>query len=229
MNIDEIAAGINARKPGRDWHMECQALVYWAGVAITGSEAGRRTYGRAIWAYDASKIISLDPTTAPAGAIHYWERPIGHGHVAVGLGGESVLMSGTPHELGAARRMLGTNYGTTTVSSFMARGTQKYLGWARTNGDNPTLIGLIGGPTSPSLGEEEDEDMRYFMIRYTKGGEDRVKVYQTSSGFEFNYETRDTKVNNKYMKMYGVAEIFPVDESEFNRTAASLAAVRQGK
>lgn len=153
MHANEIADRINELHPGRDWHMECQALAYWVGVAVTGSEKGRRTYGRAIWAYDASHIESLDPLTAPDGSYHYWLYPAGHGHVAVQVAGRTI-MSGTKHELGAAGVMLGTNFGTTTVASFMARGTQTYLGWSKTNGDNPSLLPFFTKPAP----EEEDED-----------------------------------------------------------------------
>lgn len=201
MNISDIAAQVNAWHPRRDWHLMCQALVYWAGVAIAGDDKHRRTYGRAIWAYDASYVESLDPLTAPAGAVHYWLYPVGHGHVAIELGGGTVLMTGTPHELGAAGVQYGTNYGTTTIASFMARDTQEYLGWSLTNGDNLPLGDYFDAPiTPPTKGKK-----KMFLCYYEHaGGENQGRWAFFGPSFWLELSTHAATV--RFKRQIGMTE-----------------------
>lgn len=115
----------------RNWDQWCQAFV-WNVCAKFGT--AKSTYASAITAYHHSSIASKNASTAPAGAIHYWS--IGtYGHVAVGLGGERVLMGSKNID-----EKWGNNAGVTTVSRYTARTGAKYLGWSRTNGVNSVSI-----------------------------------------------------------------------------------------
>lgn len=87
---------------------------------------------------------------------------------------------------------------------------------------------IIAHLTNTPTGQEEAEDMKYAM-RYTEGGVDYVIVGETSSGWAYEYTTRDTKFNNLMIKNFGFKEIMGVDKSIYNAFKRSLAEVRQGK
>lgn len=155
MNIPGLTIWLNETYPNRNWDQQCQRLV-WNAIHYLAEvpEAEMVTYSTATAARHASHIESTDPDAAPVGAIHYWLRPA-EGHVAVGLGGERVLMTGTQSALGAGGVMLGRNYGITTVSAYTRARGNPYLGWARTNGRNHTLI---AAETAPEVQPEKKED-----------------------------------------------------------------------
>ncbi len=163
MNIPGLTVWLNETYPNRDWDQQCQRLV-WNAIHYLAEvpEAEMVTYSTATAARHASHIESTNPDAAPVGAIHYWRNPA-EGHVAVGLGGELVLMTGTPGALGRGGYQLGTNYGITTVSAYTRARGNPYLGWARTNGGNPTLIAAETAPEVPPE-KEEDEDMSKPML-----------------------------------------------------------------
>lgn len=166
MNLKKTIAWLNRTYPTRDWNQRCQQLVwnvihYAAGVP----EGEMETYPTATAARLASTIESTDASAAPVGAIHYWKNPA-EGHVGVSLGGERVLMTGTPYALGEGGQQAGTNYGITTVSAYTRRMGNPYLGWSRRNGRNASIITdkkPLPAPTPDIVPEEEDEDM---PIRY---------------------------------------------------------------
>lgn len=114
-------------KSTRDWDQECQALAWnicnWFGTAP-------KSYLSANEAYHASKIVSKDPTKAPTGSFHYWNIGV-YGHVAIGLGGERVLMA-SAH----IAHSWGTHVGDQLVSKYNAITGAQYLGWSLTNGAN---------------------------------------------------------------------------------------------
>lgn len=158
MSLDEIVAWLNSQYPGRDWNQDCQRLVWNTVWVVSGVDEAvmNPPYPTATAARHASEIESKDPTAAPSGAIHYFLYPAA-GHVGVGLGGEKVLMTGTEEALGEGGVMLGGNYGITTVSAYVRAMNNPYLGWARSNGRFPSIIGAIGAATPAALGEEDDD------------------------------------------------------------------------
>lgn len=154
MELKDLASEINRRYPTRDWDQQCQRLVWNVIQILTGtSDNSMITYPTATAARLASSIESTNPGSAPVGAIHYWLRPA-EGHVAVSLGGSSVLMTGTPHALGTGGYQLGKNYGVTTVQAYGRQMGNPYLGWSRRNGSNPSIENMIG-----SEPKKEAEDM----------------------------------------------------------------------
>lgn len=159
MTIDEICAWLNAEYPGRDWDQQCQRLVWNVVWKLSGYlESSMHTYATATDARLASKIESTNPTTAPSGAIHYWEYPA-EGHVGISLGGSKVLMTGTGYALGAGGVLKGNNYGITTVEAYSQRKGNRYLGWARYNGKNSSIIGKIKDNTPTSSAGQNGDDM----------------------------------------------------------------------
>lgn len=227
MTPEKIASWLNTNFPRRDWYMECQALVYRALQAVHGGEKNLAVHPTAMAAYRASRIVSTDPTTAPAGAIHYWANPAPYGHVAIGLGGEHVLMTGTPRELGRDGVMLGTNYGTTTVSSFMARGTQRYLGWSTTNGHNPTAIGKLAGsgtPTTNSAVAPEEEDIMDTRQLIAKPSKRRALFVPGTSYFVPWIESGATYANN-FAKGLDTGSAIEVTDSLFDALQRGAAAL----
>ncbi len=161
--LDQIVSYINRTYPNRDYDQQCQRLVWNVIYYVMGytSDSQMHTYATATAARLASRIESTDALAAPVGAIHYWRNPA-EGHVGVSLGGGKVLMTGTQSALGEGGRLLGSNYGVTTVSAYTRRMGNPYLGWALTNGANPTIIGRIG-----AAGGSEDEMIR--IIKTDKG------------------------------------------------------------
>lgn len=153
MHIDELIRKINAGSPGRDWNQWCQRLVWNVVYYVMGYTRDSQvvTYASAADARRASRIESTDPSKAPVGAIHYWRHPA-EGHVGVSLGGSKVLMTGTPAALGAGGVQKGTNYGITTVQAYSAARSNPYVGWSRTNGANPSLIGKIQVDAGKQIG-----------------------------------------------------------------------------
>lgn len=146
MTLEEISEWLNAKYPTRNWNQWCQQLMWNCVYAVMGytRDSQMGTYPRADLARDASHIESTDPTKAPAGAMHWFTYPIPDGHVGMSLGGSRVLMTGTEEALGVGGVLLGKNYGVTTVEAYVKAKGNRYLGWSKTNGANPTLIGKIG-------------------------------------------------------------------------------------
>lgn len=103
--------------------------------------------------------------------------------------------------------------------------------WSAGKWVDPRTLGPLelGQTPSTPTGQEEEWTMEKYAFRYTKNGIDYVKVFEPTSGWEFDYTTRDTKFNNLMMKTFGFKEIVGVDESIYNAIGRSLAAVRQGK
>lgn len=160
MNTDEISAWLNNTYPTRDWDQQCQRLIWNVIYRVMGytSDSQMHTYPTATAARLASRIESTNALTAPAGAMHWWRNPA-EGHVAVELGDGRVLMTGTPDALGAGGVMLGKNYGTTTVAAYTKAKGNPYLGWSRTNGANPTLIGLINRTRHNDAKQKVEDEM----------------------------------------------------------------------
>lgn len=169
VGLDEIVAWLNSQYPGRDWNQDCQRLVWNTVWAVSGVDESvmNPPYPTATAARLASEIESKDAAAAPSGAIHYFLYPDA-GHVGVGLGGEAILMTGTQSALGEGGVMLGGNFGVTTVSAYVKAMKNPYLGWARSNGRYPSIIGAIGA-TSPAALEKEDEDMPDSMFAVVDG------------------------------------------------------------
>lgn len=144
MELDQIVSWLNKTYPTRNWDQQCQRLVWNVIYCVMGytRDSQMTTYATAAAARNASKIESTDALAAPAGAIHYWRNPA-EGHVAIELGGGRVLMTGTPAALGAGGVQLGKNYGTTTVAAYSNARGNPYVGWARTNGSNASIVGKI--------------------------------------------------------------------------------------
>lgn len=182
MNLKKTIAWLNRTYPDRDWNQRCQQLVwnvihYAAGIP----ESEMVTYPTATAARVASTIESTDASAAPAGAIHYWKNPA-EGHVGVSLGGELVLMTGTPYALGEGGQQAGTNYGITTVTAYTRRMGNPYLGWSRRNGRNasiitdkkpipaPTPTPKPAGPTLAELEERDDIMNPRLIARVDKNG-----------------------------------------------------------
>lgn len=163
--IDELCAWLNEEYPGRDWDQECQRLVWNSVWHLSGVREGdMHTYPTATAARLASEIESTDAGKAPAGAIHYWRNPA-EGHVGVALGDGLVLMTGTSAALGKGgvqkgAKGGGSNFGVTTVKAYTEARGNPYLGWARRNGRNKTIVGTItdtnGKQTTAASQETED-------------------------------------------------------------------------
>lgn len=148
MDVLSLAKKINAARPGRDWDQQCQRLVWNVLQQIHGytDAQGDRmltTYPTARAAREASKIESTNAAAAPAGAMHYWRNPTVEGHVGVALGNGRVLMTGTKEALGSEGKLLGNNFGITTVDAYTKARGNPYLGWSRRNGANTTIVGRI--------------------------------------------------------------------------------------
>ena len=156
MDINTLAARLNREYPTRDWDQQCQRLVWNAIYFLLGytSDSQMRTYATATAARVASRIESTDASKAPVGAIHYWRNPA-EGHVGISLGGGRVLMTGTP---GKVPQQLGKNYGITTVAHYTSAAGNPYLGWARTNGGNASIIGRLSAGASAASGSSASKD-----------------------------------------------------------------------
>lgn len=144
MTLEELVARINELRTGRDWDQWCQRLMWNCVYVLMGYEHDSQVadQGSATIARKNSVIESTDASTAPAGAMHWWLYPA-DGHVGMSLGGSKVLMTGTPQALGKGSYQCGTNYGVTTVEAYSKAKGNPYLGWSRTNGKNPSLIGKL--------------------------------------------------------------------------------------
>lgn len=130
---------------GGTWNQYCAALMYWFGGFSTSAAS-------ATAAYNASTIVSLDPTTAPIGAFHYWSIPgITAGHVGVDLLGQgAVVFMATSH----VTDHWGTSgyVGVNNVASYTEATGATYLGWAMEfNGHNQKIAGggACGAATVP--------------------------------------------------------------------------------
>lgn len=208
MNLKKTIAWLNRTYPDRDWNQRCQQLVwnvihYAAGVP----EGEMATYPTATAARLASTIESTDASAAPAGAIHYWKNPA-EGHVGVSLGGERVLMTGTPYALGEGGQQAGMNYGITTVSAYTRRMGNPYLGWARRNGRNASIITdkkPLPAPTPASSPEEEDEDMwkPILISRRDKGASVDSEWSLLYPGFGTDLKPGETRKEGKVTTVRG--------------------------
>lgn len=173
MTLDEIVTWLNDTYPDRDWDQDCQRLVWNTVWAVSGVDESvmNPPYPTATAARLASVIDSKVAAAAPVGAIHYFLYPAA-GHVGVGLGGESVLMTGTKAALGKDGVLLGGNYGVTTVSAYVEAMRNPYLGWARTNGRYPSIIGAIGEKPKPAQRKRVNRSMNMLGM-YIGDGEGR--------------------------------------------------------
>lgn len=144
MTLGELVARINEMYPRRDWDQWCQRLMWNCVYVLMGYEHDSEVadQGSATIARLNSVIESTNASAAPAGAMHWFLYP-SDGHVGMSLGGSKVLMTGTPQALGKGSHQLGTNYGVTTVEAYSKAKGNPYLGWSRTNGRNPSLIGKL--------------------------------------------------------------------------------------
>lgn len=216
MRVDQVIEWLNATYPSRDWDQDCQRLVWnvvWHVLGVPESVMNP-PYPTATAARLASRIESTDASKAPEGAIHYWLYPA-DGHVAVGLGGSRVLMTGTKQALGDGGQMLGTNYGVTTVEAYSASKGNKYLGWSLTNGRYPSIVGKLGTPGVTPM----EADMKL------------IKVVQPSGttwallGLGFFQETRDQAQANAWAEVWGDAK--PVSDPAWEQ-AYNAALLGQG-
>ena len=128
------------------WNQYCAALMYWfGGFSVSAPSAAA--------AYAASNIVSLDPTTAPIGAFHYWSIPgITSGHVGVDLLGQgAVVFMATSH---VADHWGTSGYvGVNNVASYTEATGATYLGWSMEyNGHNQKIAGggACGAATVPA-------------------------------------------------------------------------------
>jgi hypothetical protein len=128
------------------WNQYCAALMYWFGnFSVSASSAAA--------AYQASTIASLDPTTAPIGAFHYWSLPgSSAGHVGVDLLGEgAVVFMASTH---VADHWGTSGYvGVNNVASYNEAAGATYLGWSMDfNGHGQAIAGggACGAANVPS-------------------------------------------------------------------------------
>lgn len=149
MDLKTLAAKLNSKYPDRNWDQWCQALVWNAIYILCGyvADSQMTTYPTAAAARHASRIESTNAAAAPVGAIHYWRYPSA-GHVGISLGRGQVLMTGTP---GKVPDQLGKNYGVTSVGHYTRATGNPYLGWARRNGANETIIGKLDTGPAKSI------------------------------------------------------------------------------
>lgn len=154
--VVQVSAWLNKTYSTRDWNQRCQQLVWNTIYYVMGytRDSQMVTYPTATAARVASRIESTDASKAPVGAIHYWRNPA-EGHVGVSLGGGRVLMTGTP---GKVPQQLGKNYGITTVAHYTSAAGNPYLGWARTNGGNASIIGRLSAGASAASGSSASKD-----------------------------------------------------------------------
>lgn len=119
-----------------DWYGKCAGLTYQA-IARNGGYAPD-AYPSARAAMLATVIESTNPSTAPAGAVHYWDyygtdyRGVSGnwGHVTLDLtGGGTDTLGATKY----ARDEWGVHAGVISVTAQTARG-MTYRGWSRTYG-----------------------------------------------------------------------------------------------
>lgn len=168
MTPDEIRAWLNDPGAGpevfgRNWDQLCQALM-WQVCRRFGSVA--TTYASANTACEASRIVSTDPATAEPGSFHYWA--IGrHGHVALELGGGTVLM-GSRHVTAWAK-----NAGTTTVDAYTRATGARYLGWAASNGRNTVTVDTGVSAASVVMAEVKEGTLPGYQIIAPVGLPDR--------------------------------------------------------
>jgi hypothetical protein len=167
---EEIRRWVESTRP-KDWYGICAGLT-WQTIYYNGGDSGvpfPSAWSAYLSARDAGMIESRDWTTAPAGAIHYWDYygtdaygNRGHwGHVAVDIyGGGHNILSATGH----AHEEWGVHAGLISVPAQTARGME-YVGWARTYGAGQriTIETTAGGGAEPLPEPEcEDDDMNGF-------------------------------------------------------------------
>lgn len=229
--VSDLAAWLNATYPTRDWDQQCARLVWNAVHYVSGTpEHEMISYDPAKAAYRASSIESQAPGNAPSGALHYFANPPVEGHVAVDVGDGLVLMTGTRAALGDDAYMLGTNYGLTTIASYMRARGNPYLGWSRSYGQNPSIVNQISLTTDAHPGQEEDEEMmkNIGMFRMN-GGIYHVTIGNPVSGFKLKYTTGSSKYNGIKAEQFNTGNFTQEDQSVIDRFEEALDAVRQGK
>lgn len=120
---------------GRNWDQKCQALI-WQLVNAFGTPATPDLYPSAAAARAASTIVSTDPSTAPPGAIHYWDiGAYGHDGVDLAGGGTRVLMA-----TGALAESWANHVGVNSVAGYSQAKGATYRGWSHTNGKRNTVV-----------------------------------------------------------------------------------------
>lgn len=187
---DEIRAWVEATRP-TDWYGMCAGLTDRVVAAFTGG--ARQWYDSATDARNASGWLNPDPTTCPAGGIHYWaytgtawDGSKGNwGHVTIDIdGGGTDTLSAT----GYAHEPWGVNAGLISVAAQSARPGMTYLGWARTYGEAaPLIIGTADAAAekaTPFIPPQE-EDMTSIKMHHLvlTDGINQAYIVETATGF----------------------------------------------
>lgn len=159
----QLHVAFTNRWAGRPWAGLCQAVLRNASEFTGGFKKG---YLTAKAAMAESGWLNPDPTTAPAGASHWYDIPHPDEHVALDLagGGRRLLQA-----LGVADEWWGDGLG---VMSFDRLAEERpkwgYLGWSSHNGQNAIHLNTTsaaGGGRTPFDQEEDDmSTVQYVMI-----------------------------------------------------------------
>lgn len=160
----QIRAWLNDPSSGpdvyrRNWNGKCQALMWQIchrfGVAPV-------VYASADKARFATLVKGTNASEAPVGAFHYWKLGT-YGHVALGLGGELVLMASTHVD-----EVWATAAGVVTVSRYNSRvAGETYVGWGLVNGANDVHIDSVapaGGLNTTPLEDDMQADERAALL-----------------------------------------------------------------
>lgn len=142
--LNDPSAGSDVYR--RNWNGKCQALM-WQICARFG--VAPQVHNSAISAANATRIVSKVAADAPVGAFHYWKLGT-FGHVALGLGGDKVLMASTHVD-----EVWATAVGVVRIPTYNARvAGETYIGWGYTNGANDVAIEI---PSPAPAGDDIKE------------------------------------------------------------------------
>ena len=115
---------------GYDAHGRIQAWPGWCQSAATRFAGAPGGYDTAGDCYAASRILSTDPATAPAGCFHFWTDS-GAGHVAVSLGRRRTFMASSWVTKANGGRVWHTGLGDVDVAAYTrAKPSLRYRGWS---------------------------------------------------------------------------------------------------
>lgn len=135
----------------RNWNGKCQALV-WQICHRFGTAPV--IYESADYARYATAIRGTVARDAPVGAVHFWKLGT-YGHVALGLGGERVLMASTHVD-----EVWGTAVGVVNISDYNTRvAGETYIGWGVSDGANHVTLDTIA-TASTTITPLEEDDMK---------------------------------------------------------------------
>jgi hypothetical protein len=134
--------------------------------------------------------VSKDPHKAPRGSFHYWDIGV-YGHVAVGLGGEEVLMA-SAH----VTHLWGNHVGDVTVTKYNSITGAKYLGWSETNGANDFDL-VLPTPPKPTLEKHQRQVGAEPVIRRARPTTKSADLGQLKAHEIGNFDawTRGEKIN----------------------------------